>query len=171
MIKAILHAPWKDPKYQDNSDGKWDFIPPIHRPNKPDDWNGLPWDHKDSNWKMFHEDYKWPFKKIPRTFTSFIFLGTENLAGNQTNKFQWKGLWHRKPWPNKGEWQLTKVMFQDPITREEFSAIYYADARFPTAFRFGPRISDDLENGPGYCYVNYWNIPFGSILTVGTKKV
>jgi len=157
-----------DPIYYQSSP-MWDFLVPIHRFDEPDDWDGKIMDSH-SNWRPYHDD--WPFlKKTPRTATSFIFLDSELLEGNTTHWFEWKGKKHPKPWCRIGENQKTLVKYQDPVTGAICEGIYKSwPVKDNLSARIGVRISDELENGPGYVYVNVVPVPFfDSVLTFGTK--
>ena len=155
-----------DLRYEDNSDGLFNFIPKIHRPNQPDDWNGLPWDDKKSNWKPYHED--WPvFRKTLRTKTSYIFISAQVVKGSTSHLFEWQGIKYPKPWCLSTEEGYTAVItFKCPVTGKAFKEDYEVKRLWGnTFFRIGSRISDDGD----FVYVN--KFPGPRIFTAGSKKL
>ena len=134
----------------------WDsLLPPEHRPN------GTRERHDDLGF--------WPLNTIRRTLTSFILVNAEVLEGNP-DWFMWQGKKYPKPWCKKGFHQKTLITYQCPITNKVFMGIYKSSTDTDGfATRRGPRLSDDLENGPGYVYVN--KMPGPDFLTFGTKQI
>ena len=130
------------------------LLPPEHRPNSA---------------RSFHDDIPVIGKFIPRTATSFILVDAQVLEGNP-NWFEWQGRKFPKAWCGRGSFQKTRVHYQCPLTREIFGGIYKSWTDIDGhAFRTGPRISDDLENGPGFVYVN--KFPGPDCFTFGSKHI
>jgi len=150
-------------RYFDNSDGIFNFMPPEHRPG-----GSIP----------LHTD--WPiFKTTPRSATAFIFLDARVISGKTTNFFTWQGYpyperksLYPKPWPNRGEKYSALITFRNPLDGKFYQDIYKTWPIYGNLqARIGPRVSDDLENGPGYVYVNWVPISGCRFLTFGTERL
>lgn len=164
--------PWNNPRYYDNSDGLFDFMPIEHRPDGA---------------RFLHDDWPYPFSKIPRTWTSFIFEWAELLEGDPRNYVHNRTLeqrvsitkdedteqvWLPKPWGLPGTYQKTLITFRDPVTREEMEGIYRSRVYLNgLGWRIGPRFSDDVIDGIESFYVNWVPLKSLAFLTFGTKKI
>lgn len=175
-----MKFPWSNPRYYDNSDGTWDFMPLIHQPSGSD---------------PLHSDWPKPFNKIPRTWTSWIFLDAQLLSGdpqhwvNRVTLEQHRGLkpfvdppndsmdrpqWVPKPWGLRGTHQKTRIVFMDPVSKvlSVHRGVYHQRTLSNGfAWRRGPRISDDDRGGKPAFYVNWVPLKSLSWLTFGTKRI
>ena len=162
LLKALTSK--LSPIYYD-PDGPWkSFMPPEHCPG-----GSIP----------LHTDWPFPFNRIPRTWTSFIFLDARVISGKTTNFFIWQGYpyperksLYPKPWPNRGEKYSALITFRNPLDGKFYQDIYKTWPIYGNLqARIGPRVSDDLENGPGYVYVNWVPISGCRFLTFGTERL
>ena len=130
----------------------------------------LPPEHVPNSTRSFHDDIPVIGKLIPRTKTSFILLDATVLEGDPGHWFHWKNRDLPNAWCLRGKFQKTYIIYQCPVTNKIYTGIYksWTDIN-GNAIRFGPRLTNDLENGPGFVYVN--KFPGPDCFTVGTKKV
>lgn len=158
-----------------------EHLPPVHRPEKPADWNGLPPDNPESNWRPFQDDYliyKWFGIKIPRywfsrpcVFPPLVLFGSKELSFNNAlawknedvgligtrQKYEWPG-WGVKPYQPRGKWFMALT--------------------FPEIFGIAiplPSISFTLKNGKAFRLGVRWTEGnterYYSLLGYGTKQI
>ena len=141
---------WFDKKYYTPGE-QWSYLPPEHRPGGT---------------KALHTDWIFPFSLIPRAYTSFYFALANVRKGNPKTEL-W---WHMnipKPWYP----QVTDILFKEIDGRMRLKTYRCFDL-WGWRFRFGARLSDDLEANPPTVYVSYIPIPIlGFFLTCGAKRI